>query len=233
MAPLVHLAQVNKTYQALAGPVPALQQLDLSIRAGEHVVITGKSGSGKSTLLNLLAGLDRPDSGEVNIANTNLQDLNEAELALWRGRHLGIVFQFYHLFPTLTALDNILFAMELVNCLPGAEHKDRAESLLHQVGLATKANKFPNELSGGEQQRVAIARAMANDPLILLADEPTGNLDTHTGQHIKQLFADFHQRGKTLITVTHEAINPGDYDQVIRLADGKIISFFDKSDGQS
>ena len=224
MAPLVHLARVNKTYQALAGPVPALQQLDLSIKAGEHVVITGKSGSGKSTLLNLLAGLDQPDSGEVNIANTSLPELNEAELALWRGQHVGIVFQFYHLFPTLTALDNILFAMELVNCLPKVEHQDRAESLLEQVGLAAKANKFPNELSGGEQQRIAIARAMANDPLILLADEPTGNLDTHTGQQIKQLFSSFHQRGKTLITVTHETINSSAYDQVITLVDGRIVS---------
>lgn len=224
MAPLVHLARVNKTYQALAGPVPALHQLDLSIHSGENVVITGKSGSGKSTLLNLLAGLDRPDNGEIYIANTNLQQLNEPDLALWRGQHVGIIFQFYHLFPTLTALDNILFAMELVNCLPKTEYKDRALALLDQVGLATKSNKFPNELSGGEQQRVAIARAMANDPLILLADEPTGNLDTQTGQQIKQLFEAFHQRGKTLITVTHEPIDPATYDQVITLADGRIIS---------
>ena len=224
MTPLVHLARVNKTYQALAGPVPALHQLDLSIHSGENVVITGKSGSGKSTLLNLLAGLDRPDNGEINIANTNLQQLNEPDLALWRGQHVGIIFQFYHLFPTLTALDNILFAMELVDCLPKTEYKDRALALLDQVGLATKSNKFPNELSGGEQQRVAIARAMANDPLILLADEPTGNLDTQTGQQIKQLFEAFHQRGKTLITVTHEPIDPAAYDQVITLADGRIIS---------
>ncbi len=224
MTPLVHLAKVNKTYQALAGPVPALQQLDLSIHSGEHVVITGKSGSGKSTLLNLLAGLDRPDSGELSIADTNLQDLSEADLALWRGRHVGIVFQFYHLFPTLTALDNILFALELVNCLPKQEQKEQALVLLEQVGLAAKADKYPNELSGGEQQRVAIARAMANDPLILLADEPTGNLDTHTGQQIKQLFEAFHRRGKTLITVTHETIKPAAYDQVITLEDGRIIT---------
>ncbi|MBX2877349.1 MAG: ABC transporter ATP-binding protein [Saprospiraceae bacterium] len=224
MTPLVHLAKVNKTYQALAGPVPALRQLDLSIQAGENVVITGKSGSGKSTLLNLLAGLDRPDSGEVKIAGAALQELSEAELALWRGQHVGIVFQFYHLFPTLTALDNILFAMELVNCLPKQGHKERAMTLLEQVGLGTKANKFPNELSGGEQQRIAIARAMANDPLILLADEPTGNLDTNTGQQIKELFAAFHQGGKTLITVTHEAIKASAYDQVITLADGQLIS---------
>lgn len=223
MAPLVRLAQVNKTYEALAGPVPALQQLDLSIQAGENVVITGKSGSGKSTLLNLMAGLDRADSGKITIAGTHLHDLNEAELALWRGKHIGIVFQFYHLFPTLTALDNILFAMELVKCLPKDQQKQRAMTLLDQVGLSTKADKFPNELSGGEQQRVAIARAMANDPLILLADEPTGNLDTKTGQQIKYLFEAFQQRGKTLITVTHEAIDPSAYDQVITLADGRIM----------
>lgn len=223
MAPLVYLAQVNKTYEALAGPVPALQQLDLSIQSGEHVVITGKSGSGKSTLLNLIAGLDRADSGEINIADTHLPGLSEAELAIWRGKHIGIVFQFYHLFPTLTALDNILFAMELVRCLPKDQYTTRAMTLLDQVGLSTKANKFPNELSGGEQQRVAIARAMANDPPILLADEPTGNLDTKTGQQIKQLFRAFQQRGKTLITVTHEAINPSAYDQVITLADGRIM----------
>lgn len=224
MAPLVHLAQVNKTYEALAGPVPALQQLDLSIQSGENVVITGKSGSGKSTLLNLMAGLDRADNGKITIASTQLQGLSEAELAIWRGRHIGIVFQFYHLFPTLTALDNILFAMELVKCLPKAQHMERAMTLLDQVGLSGKANKFPNELSGGEQQRVAIARAMANDPPILLADEPTGNLDTKTGQQIKELFEAFQQRGKTLITVTHEAIDPTTFDQVITLADGRIIT---------
>lgn len=221
MAPLVQLAQVNKTYQALAGPVPALHDLNLSIQAGENVVITGKSGSGKSTLLNLLAGLDRPDNGEICMADTNLETLSEAQLALWRGKHVGVVFQFYHLFPTLTALDNILFAMELVRSIPQAEQKDRAQTLLEQVGLERKADKFPNELSGGEQQRVAIARAMANDPLILLADEPTGNLDSNTGAQIKDLFKTFNRRGKTLITVTHEKIDARAYDQVITLADGR------------
>lgn len=222
MVTIVQLAQVSKTYRALAGPVPAIRDLDLSIQAGEKVVITGQSGSGKSTLLNLLAGLDRPDQGKIRIADTDLRALNEAQLALWRGQHIGIVFQFYHLFPTLTALDNILFAMELVRSIPGHQQKMRAAELLEQVGLGSKTDKFPNELSGGEQQRVAIARAMANDPPILLADEPTGNLDSHTGQQIKQLFEAFHQRGKTVITVTHETINPTAYDQVITLVDGRI-----------
>jgi len=222
MAPLIQLAQVNKTYQALAGPVPALHNLNLSIQAGENVVITGKSGSGKSTLLNLLAGLDRPDNGDIRIVDTNLQTLTEAQLALWRGRHIGVVFQFYHLFPTLTALDNILFAMELVRAIPQAQQKERGQKLLEQVGLERKADKFPNELSGGEQQRIAIARAMANDPQILLADEPTGNLDSNTGAQIKDLFKTFNRRGKTLITVTHEKIDSKGFDQIITLADGRI-----------
>lgn len=220
---MIELRQVDKIYQSTAGEVHALQSVDLTINAGEHVVITGKSGSGKSTLLNVISGIDRPEQGEVEIENTLLNALNEGELARWRGRHVGIVFQFYQLFPTLSALENIRFAMELVGKISAKERIERAEELLDQVGLLDKARKLPSELSGGEKQRVAIARALANDPLLVVADEPTGNLDSKTTEQIDDLFLRLHHMGKTLVIVTHEDTRNKRFDRLIHIQDGRIM----------
>lgn len=206
----------------MGGPVHALKDATLSVQAGDNVVIVGKSGSGKSTLLNIITGIDRAESGEVHINGSALTNLNESELAVWRGRSIGIVFQFYQLLPTLSAIDNILFAMELVNAIPAGERRSRAEGLLSQVGLGDKMKKYPNELSGGEKQRVAIARALANDPPLVVADEPTGNLDSKTSDQIHQLFLDLNKAGKTIIKVTHENIEHLHYNKVFRIVDGRI-----------
>lgn len=216
------MENVNKTYHTMGGQVHALKDASLSVEAGDNVVIIGKSGSGKSTLLNIITGIDRAESGQVIVNGSVLTQLNESELAIWRGKSIGIVFQFYQLLPTLSAADNILFAMELVGSIPTGERRARAENLLNQVGLADKRKKYPNELSGGEKQRVAIARALANDPPILVADEPTGNLDSKTSDQIHQLFLDLNTAGKTIIKVTHENIEHLRYNRVFSITDGRI-----------
>lgn len=221
---MIQLSKVNKFYNSLAGKVHALQDTSLTIESGEMLAIIGKSGSGKSTLLNIISGIDRPESGDVIINKILLNNLNESDLAAWRGRNVGIVFQFYQLFPTLSALDNVLFSMDLVNVIPKKERKTRAMDLLSQVELSNKIKKFPNELSGGEKQRVAIARALANDPPILVADEPTGNLDSTTGEQIHQLFQSLHHMGKTIIIVTHENLSERRFDRIIPIKDGSLMT---------
>lgn len=218
----IHLEAVSKIYNSLSGEVQALRNVMLDIKVGEQVAIVGKSGSGKSTLLNIISGIDQPSSGELNIMGKPLHTLNEKALASWRGKNVGIIFQFYHLFPTLSALDNILFAMDMVKKIPKTKRKARATELLEVVGLSDKKEKFPNELSGGEKQRVAIARALANDPPLLIADEPTGNLDIQTGNQIKSLFKKLHAQGKTILVVTHERIQPNEYDRIFEITDGVI-----------
>ena len=219
---MIELRNVQKYYDSAAGAVHALQHFDLQIEAGENVVIVGKSGSGKSTLLNLISGIDRPSSGLVSVDGQALNQLNENELALWRGRHVGIVFQFYQLLPTLSAIDNVLFAMSLVNKVPKRERQKLAAKYLTEVGLGDKLKKYPNELSGGERQRVAIARSLANQPALIIADEPTGNLDSKTGAQIESLFQKVNQAGTTLITVTHANIEGKSYDRAIYIEDGKL-----------
>jgi putative ABC transport system ATP-binding protein len=219
---MIHLKGVNKTYKGLAGNVQALINIDLHIAKGESVVVIGKSGSGKSTLLNIISGIDRPDSGELLINGTALHTLQESELAKWRGKNIGIVFQSYQLIPTLSAIDNVLFPMDLVSMIPPRERKQRATELLDNVGLGAKLKKFPNELSGGEAQRVAIARSLANDPPIVMADEPTGNLDSKTGDQIYQLFENLKKQGKNMIIVTHEHIRERNFEKIIQLQDGLL-----------
>jgi putative ABC transport system ATP-binding protein len=219
---MIHLKNVNKTYKGMAGEVAALRNVSLHIQKGESVFVVGKSGSGKSTLLNIISGIDRCERGEVIINNTALHQLSESELSKWRGKNIGVVFQSFQLIPTLTALDNVLFPMDLVNSIPRKERKSRASKLLAEVGLIDKINKYPNELSGGEIQRVAIARALANDPPIILADEPTGNLDTKTGEQVYNLFNSLIQMGKNLVIVTHENINEKQFSRVITIKDGEI-----------
>jgi putative ABC transport system ATP-binding protein len=208
---MIQLKNINKVYQTVGQETHALKQVSLQIRKGENAVLLGKSGSGKSTLLNIISGIDRPSSGEVEVNGTNLIQLTESQLASWRGHNVGIVFQFYQLLPTLTALDNILFAMSLVGKVAARDRRKLAKNYLTQVGLEDKQQKYPNELSGGERQRVAIARAIANKPLLIIADEPTGNLDSQTGNQINQLFSDLNHQGTTLLTVTHAHINPAHY----------------------
>lgn len=220
---MIQLKKVNKTYNGLGGQVHALIDADVFIARGESTGIIGKSGSGKSTLLNIISGIDRCESGEVLINNSSLHTMGENELAKWRGRNIGIVFQHFQLMPTLSALDNVLFPMDLVQVIPVKTRKERAQRLLSDVGLGEKMHKFPNELSGGEIQRVAIARALANDPPIILADEPTGNLDTQNGNRIYQLFQSLMEQGKTLVIVTHENISHRNFAKIITIQDGLIL----------
>jgi putative ABC transport system ATP-binding protein len=229
---MIKLEYINKVYRSNAGDVHALNDANLNIAKGENVVVVGKSGSGKSTLLNIISGIDRPTSGKLEVDGVDLNNLKENELALWRGKNVGIVFQFYQLLPTISALDNVVFAMSLVNKIPSSERHHKAKLHMEEVGLQDKMTKFPNELSGGERQRVAIARSLANNPALIIADEPTGNLDTKTGQQINDLFNRLNDGGTTIITVTHANIDKEDYDRIIYIEDG-IISDYSKFLNQS
>ncbi len=224
MSNFIQFNQVSRWFESASVRFDALKSIDLFIEQGEHVAIVGKSGSGKSTLLNMLTGIDHPSQGTVKINSTDVHTLNESRLAEWRGKNVGIVFQFFQLIPTLTIAENILLAMDFVNVIPGRERTKRAEALLAQVGISQHADKLPAALSGGEQQRAAIARALANDPPILVADEPTGNLDSKTTEAIQRLFADLVRNGKTVIVVTHENISNSEYSRIISLSDGAVVS---------
>ncbi len=224
MSDFIQFKQVSRWFDSAAGRFNALDKINLVFRQGEYAAIVGKSGSGKSTFLNILTGIDFPDEGSVRVENTNIRDLNETALAGWRGRTIGIVFQFFQLIPTLTVQENILLAMEFVNTIPKKERLDRAGALLKQVGILSQANKLPAALSGGEQQRAAIARALANDPPILAADEPTGNLDTKTADLVRGLFAELKAAGKTVLVVTHEHVSNKEFDRVITFQDGAVVA---------
>lgn len=219
----IQLNQLSKFYETSAGRFSALKNITITIDRGEYIAIVGKSGSGKSTLLNMLTGIDHPDEGSVIINNQKVHSLSENDLATWRGKNIGIVFQFLQLIPTLSILENILLAMEFVNVIPKKDRVQRAEALLEQVGITPHKNKFPTALSGGEQQRAAIARALANDPPILVADEPTGNLDSKTTEVILKLFAELIKLGKTVIVVTHDTSSATTYSRIITIKDGEII----------
>lgn len=222
---VIELTNVSKSFPLASGTFQALKQVSLQINAGQLVAITGKSGSGKSTLLNMLSGIDKPTSGSIEIQGTRIDTLSETALAAWRGRTMGVVFQFFQLLPTLTILENICLPMDLSNCIPRAEQPMRALQLLEQVGIKEQANKFPSALSGGQQQRAAIARALANDPPILVADEPTGNLDSQTAASIFHLFAQLARTGKTVIVVTHENEFLSGFETILTVADGEMAHF--------
>ncbi len=219
---IIDLRQVTKTYESSAGTFTALKAIDFQAWPREFVAIVGKSGSGKSTFLNLLAGIDLPTSGEVLVAGTSVHILSQNQLALWRGRTVGVVFQFFQLLPTLTVLENVMLPMDFCNTFPVRERKERAMRLLEQVDIAQHANKLPAALSGGEQQRAAIARAQANNPPIIVADEPTGNLDTQTTDAILHLFLNLVNDGKTLVMVTHERDISHYATRTVTLSDGSI-----------
>ena len=220
---MISLHQVNKTYETPAGKFAALKNIDLEIEPGQFVGIVGKSGSGKSTLLNMVAGIDRPSAGSVAVAGTEIQSLSENKLAAWRGRNVGFVFQFFQLLPTLTAAENVMLPMDFSKGVPLRERRKRALALLERVGVGVQADKLPATLSGGEQQRVAIARALANEPPLVLADEPTGNLDSVTATAILDLFRDMANRGTTVVIATHEADIARVIDRRIEISDGTLL----------
>jgi len=214
----VQLNSVTKVYQG--GITGALDSVSLTIEQGEFAVIMGPSGSGKSTLLNLVAGLDRPTSGSVAVGHTDIDKLSEAALARFRRDHIGLVFQFFYLLPNLTALENVLLPAQL----KGRSVAGRARELFDQLGIKDVADRYPARLSGGQQQRVAIARALINEPALLLADEPTGALDTQSGEQVMRLFAQLHRAGQTIVFVTHDARLAAQHaTRIIRVTDGRIV----------
>lgn len=219
---LIELKHVAKTFTVGAGKFYALRDVNLTIGAGELLAITGKSGSGKSTLLNVISGIDKPTAGSVLINGVRVDTLSENELASWRGKNMGIVFQFFQLLPTLTVVENVMLPMDFCDSYPKKERRARALALLDQVGIRDQADKFPSALSGGQQQRTAIARALANDPPVIIADEPTGNLDSQTTESIFDLFANLTRLGKTVIIVTHEKEISSRVENVISISDGMI-----------
>jgi putative ABC transport system ATP-binding protein len=218
---VISLREVSKTVMSGSEPLTILHPLTLDVPRGEFLAIVGPSGSGKSTLLGLIAGLDAPTSGHVLIDGVDVTTLGEDELARLRGEKIGFVFQFFHLIPSLTAFENVAVPMEIAGV---SDVRLRAERLLEEVGLTGRAHHYPSQLSGGEQQRVALARALANDPPIVLADEPTGNLDTANGRHIMELLRSIHRaRGTTIVLVTHDAELAALADARIALRDGRVV----------
>jgi putative ABC transport system ATP-binding protein len=218
---MIELADVSRTVTSGAGQLTILKSTSLTIARGQSVAITGASGSGKSTLLGLIAGLDTPTTGRILLDQENITALDEERLARLRGAKVGIVFQFFHLIPSLTALENVMVPMEIAGVRDARAH---AQALINDVGLEGRGHHYPSQLSGGEQQRVAIARALANDPPILLADEPTGNLDSATGQQVIELLMDVNRRhGRTLVLVTHDLELASRADRLIRLKDGHVV----------
>lgn len=223
-SPMIDLRSVDKYYPSAAGDYHALKDIDLCICGGEFVSIIGKSGSGKSTLLNMITGIDRPTSGEVYVNGTAIHKLNENQLAGWRGDNLGIIFQFFQLLPALNLKQNVILPMDLAGKYKPRERRERAEHLLEIVGLAEQMEKLPSMVSGGQQQRAAMARALANDPPILIADEPTGNLDSKTAATVFALFNDLVAQGKTVIIVTHDSGLARHAHRTALIADGEIVN---------
>jgi putative ABC transport system ATP-binding protein len=223
-SPAIVLRDVAKTYPSAAGGFTALAGLTLSVDQGAFVAVVGPSGSGKSTLLGLLAGIDRPTRGEVLIGGTAIHALSERALSRWRGRSVGIVFQFFQLLPTLTAAENVMLPMDFCGTWPARERRGRSLALLERLGVADQADKLPVTLSGGQQQRVAVARALANEPRLLLADEPTGNLDSRTSEGLLELFAGLVEDGRTLVMVTHERAATQLASRTVLLEDGRVVA---------
>ena len=225
-----HLITVNnviKSYMTDSGEFTALKGVNLEVECGEFVAVIGKSGSGKSTLSNMITGIDRPTSGNVWVDGTAVHNLGEGEMARWRGRNIGVIFQFFQLLPMLTVAQNIMLPMDFCKTYPKAERLDRAKHLLDLVGLADKAEKFPTALSGGQQQRVAIARALANDPPILVGDEPTGSLDSKTADSVFRLFEELvTKENKTIFMVTHDNDLADRVSKVVIVSDGEIVETY-------
>ena len=221
---MIDLHDVHKYYKTPVGDFHALKSIDLQIYTGEFVSIIGKSGSGKSTLLNMITGIDRPTTGEVFVNGQAVHGLNENRMARWRGKNLGIVFQFFQLLPTISVIENIMLPMDFCRTYPMREREKRAMELLAMVELADHAYKLPTALSGGQQQRIAIARALANDPPVVIADEPTGNLDSKTAESVFAMFNQLVAQGKTIIIVTHDSGLAKQTHRTALIADGEIVN---------
>ena len=219
---LIELRGVSRAYATSAGEFRALDDVSLSLPQGTFAAVVGRSGSGKSTLVNLIAGLDRPTVGEIWVGGTGVHVMSEDELALWRGRQVGVVFQFFQLLPTLTIVENVMLPIDFCSKSSSKQARARAMFLLERVGIADQSDKLPTALSGGQQQRAAIARALANDPALIVADEPTGNLDAHTATMVLDLLGQLAEEGRTVLMVTHERDVSEHVDRVINLFDGKI-----------
>ena len=221
---LIALQNVVKAYHTPVGDFVALDNVDLTIDKREFVAVVGKSGSGKSTLINMITGIDKPTSGDVVVSGTAVHTLQEGPMAEWRGRHVGVIFQFFQLLPMLSCVENVMLPMDFCDMYDSKEREQRAVHLLEQVDMVEHAYKLPSEVSGGQQQRVAIARAMANDPPILVADEPTGNLDSRSATAVFHLFETLVDNGKTIVMVTHDNDLANRASRTITLADGKIVT---------
>jgi putative ABC transport system ATP-binding protein len=224
MSAFIEVKNLTKIFNESNKSFTALNEVSFVVEKGELVVISGKSGSGKSTLLNILSGIDLPTKGEVLIDKVPIHKFRGNQLAAWRGSNLGIVFQFFQLMPTLTVLENVMLPMEFTAIIPADKQKKRAHELLERMDIESLTDKFPSAISGGEKQRVAIARALANNPRFIIADEPTGNLDSINTYSIQQLFNTLSDEGKTIIYVTHEKETAVRYNRRIELADGKILN---------
>jgi len=222
--PIIQMRKIVKTFSNPAGDFTVLKDIDADFYGSEFVGIIGKSGSGKSTLVNMITGIDRPSSGEIFVGDVAVHDLNENELAIWRGRQLGIVFQFFQLLPMLSLLENVMLPMDFCKVYTSRQRRQRAMDLLEMVDMQEHALKLPTEISGGQQQRVAIARALANDPPIVLADEPTGNLDSRTAEVIFHIFEDLVRQGKTVVMVTHDSSLARRVSRTLLIADGEIVN---------
>jgi putative ABC transport system ATP-binding protein len=222
--PLIAMRGVSKSYETPAGSFSALKDVDLDVRAGDYIAVVGKSGSGKSTLVNVMTGIDTPSAGSITAVGKELHRLSQDQLALWRGLNVGVVFQFFQLLPTLTVVENILLPMDFCNVVRPALRRKRAQMLLDKLGIGAEANKLPAALSGGQQQRAAIARALANDPPVLVADEPTGNLDSKTSDEVMELFSRLAEDSKAVVMITHERDLTRHFTRVIELSDGRVIA---------
>jgi putative ABC transport system ATP-binding protein len=222
--PLIEMREIVKIFKTPAGDFPALNGVDVCFFQGEFVSVVGKSGSGKSTLVNMLTGIDHPSSGTVRVGDTYIHELGEGPMSIWRGINLGIVFQFFQLLPMLSIIENIMLPMDFANVIPYSEREARAMELLELVGLQDHAHDLPAEISGGQQQSAAIARALANDPPIIIADEPTGNLDSRSADEVFKIFSDLAHQGKTIIMVTHDSNLAKRTERVLLLSDGELVN---------
>jgi len=226
---VIDIKNVDKIFEGPAGPIHALRSVNIQVGSGEFVGVRGPSGSGKSTLLNMITGIDRPTNGEICVTGASLNDMNENKLARWRGKSVGVIFQFFQLLPTLTIIENVMLPMDFCRVWKPRERPERAMHLLDQVGLADQAYKLPNTLSGGQQQRAAIARALANDPPLVMGDEPTGNLDSKAADKVFYLFEDLVNQGKTFMMVTHNVDLASRIPRVVDVLDGEL---FDNGNGR-